>query len=203
MSLPLRVYLASQSPRRRELLAQLGVGFDVLPLRSSLGREDVVEVARPGEAATAFAVRMAREKAAAGWRAVVARQLPRQPVLGADTDVECDGVIFGKPANRAEAAAMLARLSGRAHWVHSGVAVQWDDRCEHVCVSTRVDFVALDAALIARYLDTGEFAGKAGGYAIQGRAGRFVATLDGSYSGVVGLPLAQTAALLNLFGFAL
>lgn len=198
-----RLYLASQSPRRRELLALIGVGFDVLPLRASAGREDVPEIPGAAESAPDFARRMAMEKAAAGWRAVEWRRLVRQPVLGADTDVELDGVIFGKPANRADAAAMLARLSGRAHWVHSAVAVRFEDRVEVALASSKVAFATLDHALIERYLDSGEFAGKAGAYAIQGRAARFVARVEGSYTGIVGLPLAETASLLNQFGFAL
>ena len=196
-----RLYLASQSPRRRELLGLLAVPFDVLALRASAGREDVLEVPRADESATGFALRMASEKAAAGWRAVEWRRLLRQPVLGADTDVECAGRIFGKPVDRADAAAMLASLSGRAHWVHSAVALQFEDRVETVLSSSKVEFGTLAPELIQRYLDSGEFAGKAGAYAIQGRAGRFVARIEGSYTGIVGLPLFETAELLKLFGF--
>lgn len=198
-----RLYLASQSPRRRELLETLGAAFDSLPLRASAGREDVLEIPRPGESAPDFARRMASEKATAGWRAVEWRKLLRQPVLGADTDVELDGVIFGKPANRADAAFMLARLSGRAHWVHSAVAVRFEGRIEVALASSKVSFGTLDHALIERYLDSGEYAGKAGAYAIQGRAARFVESIEGSYTGIVGLPLFETARLLNQFGFAL
>jgi septum formation protein len=201
MTPPLRLYLASQSPRRRELLDQLGVPHDLLALRASPGRIDVPEIPHPGESAADFALRMAIAKAAAGWYAVVARRLLRQPVLGADTDVECDGVIFGKPAHRADAAAMLARLSGRVHRVHSAVAVQFDDRVECVLTTSEVEFARLSLALIERYLDTGEYHGKAGAYGIQGRAARFVTRIDGSYTGIVGLPLAQTADLLTHFGF--
>lgn len=195
-----RIYLASQSPRRRELLKQIGVAFDVLPLRSVPGRLDVVEIPHPGEAARDFAQRMAQEKAASGWRAVDARHLLRFPVLGADTVVDLDGVILGKPADRAEAEAMLQRLSGHEHWVHTAVAVQHEARFEMRLSSSRVRLAVLDTVSIARYLETGEYLGKAGAYAIQGRAGAFVEHIEGSYSGVMGLPLYDTALLLRAFG---
>lgn len=197
-----RVYLASQSPRRRELLKQLGVAFDVLPLRAVAGRMDVVEIPRSDETAPEFAQRMAIEKAACGWRAVDARHVLRFPVLGADTVVELDGAILGKPADRADAEAMLTRLSGRLHLVHSAVAVQQEDRVEKCLSTTLVRFAELSPSIISRYLETGEYIGKAGAYGIQGRAGAFVEHLEGSYSGVMGLPLYGTAVLLRAFGFA-
>ncbi len=197
-----RIYLASQSPRRRELLKQIGVAFDVLALRAVAGRMDVIEVPRAGEAAPDFAQRMAGEKAACGWRAVDARRLLRFPVLGADTVVELDGAILGKPADRTEAEAMLRRLSGREHQVHTAVAVQHEARLELRLSSSRVRLAELDAASIARYLETGEYLGKAGAYGIQGRAGAFVEHIDGSYSGIMGLPLYDTAVLLRAFGLA-
>lgn len=195
-----RIYLASQSPRRRELLKQIGVAFDVLPLRSVPGRLDVIEIPDPGEAARDFAQRMAREKAASGWRAVDARHLLRFPVLGADTVVDLEGAILGKPADRAEAEAMLGRLSGREHWVHTAVAMQHEARLELRLSSSRVRLASLNAATIARYLETGEYLGKAGAYAIQGRAGAFVEHIEGSYSGIMGLPLYDTSLLLRAFG---
>ncbi|OYY81195.1 MAG: septum formation inhibitor Maf [Hydrogenophilales bacterium 17-61-9] len=195
-----RIYLASQSPRRRELLKQIGVAFDVLPLRAVAGRMDVVETPHADEAALDFVRRMASEKAACGWNAVETRRLLRFPVMGADTAIELDGAILGKPAGRIEAQAMLARLSGRAHRVHTSVAIQHEGRQEQ-CVSTSlVTFATLDAATIARYLETGEYLGKAGAYGIQGRAGMFVEHIEGSYSGVMGLPLYDTAVLLRAFG---
>ncbi|HWR76644.1 MAG TPA: Maf family protein [Thiobacillus sp.] len=197
-----RIYLASQSPRRRELLKQIGVAFDVLTLRVVAGRMDVIEVPRPGETALDFVQRMATEKAACGWRAVDSRHLLRFPVLGADTVVELDGAILGKPADRAEADAMLTRLSGREHHVHTAVAVRHEDRLELRLSSSQVRFAALDATTIARYLETGEYLGKAGAYAIQGRAAAFVEHVDGSYSGIMGLPLYDTAVLLRAFGLA-
>jgi len=197
-----RIYLASQSPRRRELLKQIGVPYDVLPLRAVAGRMDVIEIPGAGEAASDFAQRMASEKAACGWRAVDMRRLLRFPVLGADTVVELDGAILGKPADRVEAEAMLTRLSGSQHQVHTAVAVQHEERLELRLSSSQVRFAALDAAMIARYLETGEYLGKAGAYAIQGRAGAFVEHIDGSYSGIMGLPLYETAVLLRAFGLA-
>jgi septum formation protein len=195
-----RIYLASQSPRRRELLKQIGVSFDVLPLRAVAGRTEVVEIPHAGEAALDFVQRMATEKAACGWRAVDLRHLLRFPVLGADTVVELDGAILGKPADRQDADATLKRLSGRQHWVHTAVAVRHEERLELRLSSSQVRFAPLDAAAIARYLETGEYLGKAGAYAIQGRAGAFIEHIDGSYSGVMGLPLYETAVLLRTFG---
>ncbi|MDQ1315256.1 MAG: nucleoside triphosphate pyrophosphatase [Pseudomonadota bacterium] len=197
-----RIYLASQSPRRRELLKQIDVAFDVLPLRTMSGRADVVEIPRPGETPSDFAQRMASEKAACGWRAVDLRRLLRFPVLGADTVVDVDGAILGKPAGRTEAETMLSRLSGRQHQVHTAVAIQYESRLELRLSSSRVRFAELDAAAIARYLETGEYLGKAGAYGIQGRAGAFVEHIDGSYSGIMGLPLHDTAVLLRAFGLA-
>lgn len=197
-----RIYLASQSPRRRELLKQIGVAFDVLPLRAVSGRMDVVEMPHAGEAATDFAQRMAVEKAACGWRAVDARRLLRFPVLGADTVVELDGAILGKPADRAGAAAMLVRLAGREHRVYTAVAIQHEAHSVCRLSSSLVRFAALDHDAIARYLETGEYLGKAGAYGIQGRAGAFVEHIEGSYSGIMGLPLYDTAVLLREFGLA-
>lgn len=195
-----RIYLASQSPQRRELLKQMGVAFDVLPLRAVNGRTDIIETPHADEAAPDFVKRMASEKAACGWRAVAMRRLLRFPVMGADTVIEQDGVIFGKPAGRAEAGAMLKQLSGRKHRVHTAVAVQHEERLDLCLSSSLVAFAALDAATIARYLETGEYLGKAGAYGIQGRGGMFVEHLEGSYSGVMGLPLYDVAVLLRTFG---
>jgi septum formation protein len=185
-----RIYLASQSPRRRDLLKQIGIAFDVLPLRSVAGRIDVVEIPNTNELAADFAQRMATEKAAGGWRAVEARRLLRFPVMGADTVIEIDGAILGKPADRSEAEAMLSLLSAR------------EGRLECCLSSSRVTFDELDAAAIARYLETGEHLGKSGAYAIQGRASAFIKRIDGSYSGIMGLPLYDTTVLLRHFGFS-
>lgn len=195
-----RIYLASQSPRRRELLRQIGVHYDVLALRAVPGRMDVVEIPDPGEGALDFVQRMASEKASCGWRAVNGRHLLPFPVLGADTVIELDGAILGKPGDRAEAEIILKQLSGRDHMVHTAVAVQHHNRQELRLSTSRVRLAELDADTIARYLETGEYLGKAGAYAIQGRAAAFVEHIDGSYSGIMGLPLCETAELLRAFG---
>ncbi len=198
-----RIYLASQSPRRRDLLKQIGIAFDVLPLRSVAGRMDVMEIPNANELAADFAQRMATEKAAGGWCAVEARHLLRFPVMGADTVIEIDDAILGKPADRSEAEAMLACLSGREHLVHTAVAMTHEGRMECCLSSSRVTFDELDAAAIARYLETGEHLGKSGAYAIQGRASAFIKRIDGSYSGIMGLPLYDTTVLLRHFGFSI
>lgn len=184
-----QLLLASQSPRRAELLRQLGLRFVVAPA-------DVAEGARPGEAAAEYARRIALEKARAGWLASD-RTLP---ALGADTDVVLDGRILGKPRDRADALAMLAALSEREHEVYSAVALVQDGR-EGVALSvTRVLFGPVAPARAAAYWASGEPADKAGAYGIQGLGAVFVREIRGSYSGVVGLPLYETAGLLEEFG---
>ncbi|WP_440223321.1 Maf family protein [Dokdonella sp. MW10] len=182
------VFLASQSPRRRELLAQIGIVFEVIEV-------DVPEVRGVGEPAIDYVSRVAREKAGAGLLQVAA--VPGAIVIGADTEVVLDDEVFGKPRDADEAAAMLARLSGREHEVVSVVWAVSAGREEHAVSVSRVRFMPLDAARIAAYVATGEPFGKAGAYAIQGRAGAFVSRLEGSYSGVMGLPLHETAQLLE------
>lgn len=189
--LPAMLHLASQSPRRRELLARLGVPFDVLDV-------DVPEVRAVAEPAEDYVRRVAREKAGAGLLAVAA--VPGAVVLGGDTEVVLEDEVFGKPRDAADAAAMLRRLSGRTHRVVSAVALVSGGReAQAVCVS-EVTFDALDEPAIARYVDSGEPMGRAGAYAIQGQAEAFTARLCGSYSGVMGLPLRETAGLLRQFG---
>lgn len=189
MDHPTRLVLASRSPRRRELLAQIGVDYLVRDV-------EVDETPRPAEPAADFAQRLALDKARAGWQASPA---PYQAVLGADTVVVCAGEILGKPLDRADAADMLARLAGRDHEVLTAVAL-FDGRRSGVRLSrSRVWFRALSPAEIAAYCASGEPDDKAGGYAIQGRAAVFVERLEGSYSGVMGLPLFETAALLADF----
>jgi len=192
------IYLASRSPRRRELLAQIDVRFHLLLFRSRAGEEaDVDETPLAGEAPDAYVERVARAKAEVGWQRMLQRNLPRGPVLAADTTVALDGRIFGKPADRAEAAQFLAALSGKTHEVLTAVALKSEDRLESALSRSEVRFKALAEAEIQRYLATGEGDDKAGAYGIQGRAGRFVAELRGSYSGVMGLPLYETGALLD------
>ncbi|HEX5339240.1 MAG TPA: nucleoside triphosphate pyrophosphatase [Gallionella sp.] len=197
-----RIYLASQSPRRRELLKQVGINFEVLLLRSDPQRNmDVDETPEAGELPEAYVQRICREKAVAGYTALQLRNLPAFPVLAADTEVALDGKIFGKPENAEQAAAMLRELSGQEHQVLSAVAVALGEKIEVVLSSSTVRFAKLDDARIKRYLLTGEYADKAGGYGIQGHAGAFVEHLSGSYSGVMGLPLCETVELLRRFGY--
>ena len=195
-----RIYLASQSPRRRELLKQMGVHFDVLMLRIAPGRADVLEAPRANEKPDAFALRMAEEKSLKGADAVGLRQLMGRPVLGADTVVDIDGEVIGKPRDLAHAGEILERLSGRSHWVHTGVAVTASDRTESRLSSSKVEFALLNSTIITRYLESGEALDKAGAYGIQGRAGAFIARIEGSYTGIMGLPLFETAELMNWAG---
>lgn len=196
-----RIYLASQSPRRRELLKQIGVNFEVLLLRSNPRREvDVDETPCSGEVPEDYVRRISDAKVRAGWKALVYRNLPRFPVLAADTAVILDGCILGKPRDSEEAADMLARLSGRKHVVLSAVALAFDERVEIRANTSTITFVELSKERIQRYLVSNEAYDKAGAYAIQGRAGAFVQHIEGSYSGVMGLPLHETIELLQLFG---
>src|SRR5215213_5749792 len=163
------VYLASRSPRRRELLAQIGVRFHLLLFRSRPGEDpDVDEKTLDNEAPDAYVLRVARSKADAGWRRMLQRNLPHAPVLAADTTVTVDGAILGKPADRSEAAEMLARLSGRAHEVLTAVALKHDDWIETALSRSEVRFKTLSSQDIAQYVATGECEDKAGAYAIQG-----------------------------------
>jgi septum formation protein len=188
------LHLASRSPRRRELLARLVGRFGVLDL-------DVPECRGPGEPPEAYVRRVAREKAGAGLLDVVA--VRDAVVIGADTEVVLDDEVFGKPRDAADAVAMLRRLSGRTHQVISAVAMLNASREAQALSITEVSFDSLSEGDIAAYVQTGEPMGKAGGYAIQGDAERFVRHLSGSYSGVMGLPLRETSALLREFGIAL
>ena len=195
------IYLASKSPRRRDLLQQLGVAFSELRLREAAGRDrDIVEETRDGEPATHYVERIARTKASVAWKRMEQRGLEARPVLGADTEVVLDGEILGKPRDQAHAGAMLARLSGRRHDVLTGVALKAGDDVAFVLSASQVTFRSLSRDEIARYVATGEALDKAGAYAIQGRAAAFVSRLEGSYSGVMGLPLFETADMLASAG---
>lgn len=192
------IYLASRSPRRRELLSQIGVRYHLLLFRSRPGEPDEVDEAPlEGEDPAAYVERMARAKAEAGWRRLLQRNLPHAPVLAADTTVALDARIFGKPAGRAEAAEMLAALAGRTHEVLTSAALKAGDWLEAVVSRSEVRLKALSEQEIQQYVATGEGDDKAGAYAIQGRAARFVVELRGSYSGVMGLPLYETSQLLD------
>ena len=185
------VYLASRSPRRRQLLRQIGVAFEVV-------EADVDEAALPSEDARALVTRLAQAKAEAGRRAVAGRRIA--PALGADTVVEIDGEILGKPRDRAHAETTLAKLSGRCHRVWSGVALQDRDVSGVRVSQSEVCFRRLDARERRLYCESGEALDKAGAYAIQGLGATFVERLSGSPSGVMGLPLRETADLLREAG---
>jgi septum formation protein len=195
------IYLASRSPRRRELLSQIGVRFHLLLFRGVPETDpELDEAPLAGEAPRAYVERVARAKAAAGWKRIEQRNLPRAAVLSADTTVAICERILGKPADRQEAAEMLAALSGRRHDVLTAVAVKHESQFECVLSSSEVEFRPLSADDIRQYVATGECDDKAGAYAIQGRAAQFVVELRGSFSGVMGLPLYETAQLLERMG---
>ncbi|MDO8466466.1 MAG: Maf family protein [Gallionella sp.] len=197
-----RIYLASQSPRRRELLKQIGINFEVLLLRSDPRRsEDVDETPLESEQAEAYVRRICHEKARIGRESLRLRSLPPFPVLAADTTVTLDGRIFGKPDNAEHAAAMIRQLSGREHHVLSAVAIAMDEQIEVALSISTVRFTTLSDERIHRYLLSREYIDKAGGYAIQGQAGAFVEHISGSYSGVMGLPLFETVQLLQHFDY--
>lgn len=182
---PRRLILASASPRRRELLALMGVRFVVRPA-------DIDESVLPGEPVTDFVCRLAAAKAAA-----VAATEQQAAVLAADTLVVCEGEVLGKPRDRADALAMLGRLSGRWHRVLSAVSLLADGQRHDALTDTEVCFRAFAPGEAEAYWASGEPADKAGAYGIQGLGGCFVTAIRGSYSGVVGLPMAETLALLR------
>ncbi|WP_455365282.1 Maf family protein [Kaarinaea lacus] len=193
-----QIYLASQSPRRRALIEQLGIRYQALDV-------EIDESPRPGETPREFVVRVASEKACAGWQMVAEQAIP---VVGADTCIVLDQQIIGKPENREQCIDLLKSYSGRAHQVITGVAIVGSDcdrhgveRLQHVRVSeSTLTFRHLSTDECEQYWQTGEPVGKAGGYAIQGKAAVFIEKLEGSYSGVMGLPLFEFAELISLFG---
>lgn len=196
-----KIYLASKSPRRRELLRQIRVEFELLLLRdrAPVGpevREDVL----PGEAALDYVQRVSNDKACFAQKTMLWRKLPMRPILAADTTVVLDGNILGKPANLEEATAMLRSLSGRTHQVLTSVAVRHHDDVWQIVQSSDVAFADLSDQAIAAYCATSEPYDKAGGYAIQGLASVFIKEIAGSYSGIMGLPLFETAQLLQQAG---
>jgi septum formation protein len=196
------VYLASKSPRREELLRQLGVEFTELLLREAAGREaDIVEEPREGEDALEYVKRITRLKASVAWHRMTRRNLTPKPVLAADTEVVLEGKVLGKPKDAPDAIAMLTALSGRTHEVITAVAVRWEAQLAQTVSSSRVTFRVLQKDEIERYIATGEPFDKAGAYAIQGRAAAFIRHLEGSYSGVMGLPLFETAEILTKIGY--
>lgn len=182
-----QLILASRSPRRVELLAQLGVQCEIVPA-------DIDESCLPGEAPEHYVQRVARAKAEAVAQRLAGRGLP---ILAADTTVALDNAILGKPADADEALAMLQRLSGRAHWVYTAVALASAEGLHAVLSATRVEMMAVPDTCLRDYVASGEPMDKAGAYGIQGRAGRWIRRIEGSYSGVMGLPLHETAQLLH------
>jgi len=191
-----RFYLGSRSPRRRELLALAGYSYAELPV----GAADVDETPMADEPAVDYVTRVAREKAAMGWRAVIAGGLATLPVLTADTTVVVDDAIIGKPDNAAHAGEMLRRLSGRVHTVLTAVALASAHGVTTRLSTSTVEFRDITTAEIERYVASGEPFDKAGAYAIQGRAAIFIRAISGSYSGIMGLPLFETAELLGSLG---
>ena len=185
-----RLILASASPRRAELLQQMGLQFEARPV-------DIDETPRESELPEDYVCRLAREKALAGLAAAG----DQSRVIGSDTTVVSGGQIMAKPGDAAQAKAMLTRLSGRSHRVLTAVAVAFAGDCRVELVETRVSFRRLEAPEIEAYIATGEPMDKAGGYGIQGRGGIFVSRIDGSYSAVVGLPLNETSRMLAQTGY--
>ncbi|NIA57546.1 septum formation inhibitor Maf [Massilia sp. TW-1] len=199
-----KIYLASKSPRRRELLRQVGIDFDILSLRTDPVRGvDVSEDAYPNEPAQDYVARVAREKGAFAWNVLHLRRMPLRPVLSADTTVTLDGEILGKPNDPREAYAMLERLSGRTHQVLTSVALHYTDVFEQVTQVSDVRFAKLTPAAIRAYCATPEPYDKAGAYGIQGLAALFIEHIEGSHSGIMGLPVFETAQLLQKAGISI
>ena len=197
-----RIYLASRSPRRREILTQIGVAFDTILFRSGERADpEIDETPHAGESPLAYVERVACAKAAHGARILDWRKLAHQPVLSADTTLEFEGEIIGKPVDAADAEAILQRLSGQTHRVLTGVAVNYQNRMDFVLSRSEVRFRVLEAEEIRRYVRSGEPMDKAGAYGIQGRAGVFVEYMAGSFTGVMGLPVCETAELLKRVGW--
>lgn len=194
------IYLASKSPRRRELLRQIGVQYELLMMREQSPRIDVDEAPLRDESAHAYVQRIVLLKAAAATKVMRDRRLPPRLILSADTTVTIDGEVLGKPVDRDDAVRMLKRLSGQSHQVLTAIAVTADRELKHILSTSFVTFAQLNDDEIKRYVDSGEPMDKAGGYAVQGIAAKFISKLSGSYSGVMGLPLYETATLLRQCG---
>ena len=194
------VYLASQSPRRRQLLEQLGVRYELL-LPDAHEDSEALEAAMPGEAPARYVRRVTGLKLDAALERLRRRGLPQAPVLCSDTTVALGRRIFGKPADDQDAARMLAALAGTTHRVLTAVAVQQGRRRAEALSDSRVTFDRMTPAQIRAYVATGEPRGKAGAYAIQGRAAAHICRIAGSHSGIMGLPMHETAQLLRRIGF--
>lgn len=194
------IYLASKSPRRRELLKQIGVQYELLMMREVAPRIDVDETPLHGETPHAYVERVVKLKNDTALKVMRERKLHQRPVLTADTIVTFDGDILGKPATRDDAMTTLKRLSGETHQVLTAVMVAVNDEQRKILTTSFVTFAKLDEDEIKRYVDSGEPMDKAGAYGVQGLAAKFIAKLSGSYSGVVGLPLFETTGLLRESG---
>ncbi len=195
------IYLASQSPRRKQLLEQLGVRYQLL-LADPEEECEALEAALPNEAPTAYVTRVTQLKLDAALMRMRSRGLAPAPVLCADTTVALGRLIYGKPGDAVDAVRMLGELSGRTHRVLTSVAVGTMDRRVQAMHVSRVTFAALSARQIEAYAASGEPMGKAGAYAVQGRAAAYITRLSGSYSGIMGLPLFETAELLRSLEFS-
>ena len=199
-----QIYLASRSPRRRELLHQIGVKFNLLMMRETLGRDiDVDEQPLANETPADYIYRVTHAKADAGWKRILQRHLPVQPVLAADTIVTIDGCILGKPRDNAHAEEMLKILSGCSHQVLTAIGVGIHDTIQMRLSTSTVRFREISEREIRHYLANNNVLDKAGAYAIQGVAAAFIVEISGSYSGIMGLPLYETAQLLEEAGIAI
>jgi septum formation protein len=194
------VYLASQSPRRRQLLEQLGVRHELL-LPEADEDAEALELALPNEAPATYVQRVTQLKLDAAWARLKRRGLPTAPVLCSDTTVALGRTIYGKPASATDATRMLSELSARTHRVLTAVALGTGRKREQVLCVSRVTFADMSPRQINAYVASDEPMGKAGAYAVQGRAAAFISHMSGSYSGIMGLPLFETAQLLRSFGF--
>jgi septum formation protein len=193
------IYLASQSPRRSALLDQIGVAHQLL-LPDPQEDAEELEVALPGETAKAYVQRVTRLKLLAAQQRLLRRELSRAPVLCADTTVALGRAIYAKPEDATDALRILQALSGRTHRVLTAVAIGAGDRILEAVSESRVTFASITAAQILAYIETGEPMGKAGAYAVQGHAAAWISHISGSYTGIMGLPLFETAALLRNLG---
>ncbi|MBI3533027.1 MAG: septum formation inhibitor Maf [Burkholderiales bacterium] len=196
------IYLASQSPRRRQLLEQLGVRHELL-LPDENEDAESLEAVLPGESPTAYVQRVTQLKLDASLARLRRRGLSSAPVLCSDTTVALGRTIYGKPADAGDATRMLGQLAGRTHRVLTAVAVGTARRREQALSVSRVTFAGMSRQQISRYVASGEPMGKAGAYAVQGRAATYISHIAGSYSGIMGLPVYETAQLLQSFGFKL
>lgn len=198
----MRLYLASRSPRRRELLHQIGIDFDTVVFRDGMRADlETDETPLVNEDPVVYVERIARAKALHGLKIVEERRLPMRPVLSADTTLEFEGEIIGKPSDMADATRILKRLSGQTHRVLTGVAINHLGHIEYLLSTSEVRFRVIDDEEIRHYVMSGEPMDKAGAYGIQGRAGLFVEYIAGSYTGIMGLPVCETGELLKRLGW--